>query len=246
MFSHRGETNNLKVTSFSEQQGIEEYVEEFLSTCHRAIWDDVCLMERFQCGLDKDLRFILPCSNPYWTLETYIAFALYIDGSPFTVGKAEDDSSLVQVNGRRYSLNLVWVLYCEDLHTLFNNVKVSNCQPSTQRTSGESWKSFGPKPSLLSQCKQESLDTIIIMRRRWRWTGHVIRMEQDDIVRTAPLWTPEGKWKRGRPKNTWHRSVKAELNVLNHTWTTPFRSWPKTAQKCIISSFTLFTYSVLS
>ena len=33
-------------------------------------------------------------------------------------------------------------------------------------------------------------------------------------------WTPEGKRKRRRPKNTWRRTVEGELKTLHHTWGT--------------------------
>ncbi|KAL0187117.1 hypothetical protein M9458_018787, partial [Cirrhinus mrigala] len=72
---------------------------------------------------------------------------------------------------------------------------------------------------LLQRCKQEDMDTIIT-RRRWRWIGHVMRKDCTSISKTALHWTPEGKRKRGRPKNTWRRTVEAELKTLNHTWGT--------------------------
>ena len=58
------------------------------------------------------------------------------------------------------------------------------------------------------------------MGRRWRWIGHVMRREQDNITRTALHWIPEGKRKRGRPRNTWRRTVESEL-----------RSWPRTNRR---------------
>ena len=80
-----------------------------------------------------------------------------------------------------------------------------------------SWPETISNQQLLARCKQESMDTII-MQRRWRWLGHVMRKEQDNITRTALHWTPEGKRRRGRPKNTWRRTVESELKTLNHTW----------------------------
>ena len=47
----------------------------------------------------------------------------------------------------------------------------------------------------------------ILMRRRWRWIGHVTRQEAS-IAKTAMHWTPEGKRQRGRPKITWRRTVE--------------------------------------
>ena len=65
---------------------------------------------------------------------------------------------------------------------------------------------------LLARCIQDSMETIII-GWRWRWIGHVMRREHDNITCTALHWIPEGKCKRGRPRNTWHRTVEAELYV---------------------------------
>ena len=31
-------------------------------------------------------------------------------------------------------------------------------------------------------------------------------------------WNPQGKRKRGRPKNSWHRGIISELQVINTTW----------------------------
>ena len=79
------------------------------------------------------------------------------------------------------------------------------------------WPETISNQQLLARCNQESMDTII-MRRRWRWIGHVMRREPSNITRTALHWTPEGKRKRGRPKNTWRRTVEGELKTLHHTW----------------------------
>ena len=49
----------------------------------------------------------------------------------------------------------------------------------------------------LARCNQDSMGTII-MRRRWRWIGHVMRREPGNISRRALHWTPEKKRKRGR------------------------------------------------
>ena len=64
------------------------------------------------------------------------------------------------------------------------------------------WRKSISNAELLSQCHQENMRTII-MRRRRRWMGHVLRKKSDNITRIALHWTPEGKRKRGRPKHTW-------------------------------------------
>ena len=91
------------------------------------------------------------------------------------------------------------------------------------------WPNTISDQQLLARCNQDSMETII-MRRRWRWIGHVMSREEDNITRTALHWTPEGKRKRGRPRNTWRRTVEAELKTMNHTWGT-FRSSPGTDRR---------------
>ncbi|KAL0202454.1 hypothetical protein M9458_000472, partial [Cirrhinus mrigala] len=90
----RGNTILEGFTVFIFQNGrdLEDYVEE----CHRAICDDVCLMEGFRCGLDDDLRFALPDGDACWTLQQYINLILCACGSTYTVGEAEEDNNLVQ------------------------------------------------------------------------------------------------------------------------------------------------------
>ncbi|KAL5010020.1 hypothetical protein ScPMuIL_012325 [Solemya velum] len=63
----------------------------------------------------------------------------------------------------------------------------------------------------------EDMSTLL-KRKRWRWIGHVLRKPADDLTRVAMRWTPEGKRKRGRPKNTWRRTVEAEIREYGYTW----------------------------
>ncbi|KAK7112920.1 hypothetical protein V1264_012294 [Littorina saxatilis] len=79
------------------------------------------------------------------------------------------------------------------------------------------WPNTISNQQLLAQCNQKSMETIVT-RRRWKWIGHVLQRQQDNITRTALHWTPEGKRKRRRPKNTWRRTVEGELQTLNQTW----------------------------
>ena len=60
----------------------------------------------------------------------------------------------------------------------------------------------------------------ILIRRRLKGIGHVIRRDQNSITKTALHWTPEGKCKRRRPKNTWRRTVGWELKSMNNSWGT--------------------------
>ena len=42
-----------------------------------------------------------------------------------------------------------------------------------------------------------------VKRRRLRWLGQTLRMEQDRITKMALWWNPLGRRKRGRPRTTW-------------------------------------------
>ena len=61
--------------------------------------------------------------------------------------------------------------------------------------------------------------TMVITQRRWRWLGHVIRKDRDSITRTALRWTRDsGRRKRGRPRETWRRTIEAEMRTAGKTW----------------------------
>ena len=58
-----------------------------------------------------------------------------------------------------------------------------------------------------------------LWRWRWRWLGHVIRKDRDSITRTALRWTTDsGRRKRGRPRETWRRTIEAEMRTAGKTW----------------------------
>ncbi len=41
-----------------------------------------------------------------------------------------------------------------------------------------------------------------IRKRRWRWIGHVLRMDHQQNPHIVLTWAPEGKTSRGRPRET--------------------------------------------
>jgi len=49
-----------------------------------------------------------------------------------------------------------------------------------------------------------------IRRRKFSWIGHTLRKEDGEIPKAALLWNPQGNRKRGRPRNSWKRSVIKE------------------------------------
>ena len=59
---------------------------------------------------------------------------------------------------------------------------------------------------------------MVIKERRWNWIGHLLRRPYNHIGRIALRWTPDGKRKRGRPKETWRRTVEKEMKGQGWTW----------------------------
>ena len=80
---------------------------------------------------------------------------------------------------------------------------------SLRRIPRVSWPNTISNEQLFVCCRQDSMDTIII-RRRWGWIGHVLRIDPSNITRTVLHWTPQGKRKRGRSKNTRRWAVERE------------------------------------
>ena len=57
-----------------------------------------------------------------------------------------------------------------------------------------------------------------IKRRKWRWIGHTLRKPPTNITRQALTWNPQGRRKRGRPRNSWRRDLEAEARQTGHSW----------------------------
>ncbi|VDP37066.1 unnamed protein product [Schistosoma margrebowiei] len=57
-----------------------------------------------------------------------------------------------------------------------------------------------------------------IGKRRWKWIGPTLRKSSNCITRQALTWNPEGKRKRGRPKNTLRREIEAYMKRMNNNW----------------------------
>ena len=57
-----------------------------------------------------------------------------------------------------------------------------------------------------------------IKRRKWRWIGHTLRKPSTTITRQALTWNPQGRRKRGRPRNSWRRNLEADAREMGFTW----------------------------
>lgn len=62
-----------------------------------------------------------------------------------------------------------------------------------------------------------------IFRRRWKFIGHILRMDANQHPKTALSWAPEGKRRPDRPRETWRRTVEKERGTLE------FKSWSEAA-----------------
>ena len=57
-----------------------------------------------------------------------------------------------------------------------------------------------------------------IKKRKWNWIGHTLRKDNGSIEKTALDWNPQGNRRRGRPKQTWRRTVAEEIEKEGKTW----------------------------
>ena len=82
---------------------------------------------------------------------------------------------------------------------------------------GIHWPEVIRKEELWERADQERIDTQI-SRRRWGWIGHTLRKPTSNITRHALRWNPQGKRSRGRPRNSWRRTVDDEVGKAGYTW----------------------------
>ena len=85
------------------------------------------------------------------------------------------------------------------------------------------WPYVISNDEILRLTKQDKISTEV-KRRRWRWIGHVMRMNTNKHCVTAMTWKPEGRRKVGRPRTTWRRTVDKERKVMG--WS----SWAEARQ----------------
>ena len=58
-----------------------------------------------------------------------------------------------------------------------------------------------------------------ILRRKWGWIGHTLRKPASSTTRQALTWNPQGKRKRGRPRNSWRRDTESEMRQQKTNFT---------------------------
>ncbi|VDO98847.1 unnamed protein product [Schistosoma margrebowiei] len=83
-----------------------------------------------------------------------------------------------------------------------------------------------------------------IRKRRWKWIGHKLRKSSRCITRQALTWNPEGKRKRGRPKNTLRRIIVVDMKTMNYSWTELERiAQDRVGWRMLVSGLCFFTRS---
>ena len=73
--------------------------------------------------------------------------------------------------------------------------------------------------NLLKMADIQQID-VIIKRHKWGWIGHTLRKDESSVERQAMQWNSLdgiGR-KKGRPCETWRRTVEGECKNLNKTW----------------------------
>ena len=57
-----------------------------------------------------------------------------------------------------------------------------------------------------------------VLRRKWGWLGHTLRKPENNITRQSLTWNPQGKRKRGRPRNSWRRDLDKDVAETGMGW----------------------------
>ncbi|VDO86879.1 unnamed protein product [Schistosoma margrebowiei] len=83
-----------------------------------------------------------------------------------------------------------------------------------------------------------------IRKRRRKWIGHTLSKSSNCITRQVLTCNPEGKRKRGRPKNTLRRIIEADMKTMNYNWTELERiAQDRVGWKMLVSGLCSFTRS---
>ena len=92
------------------------------------------------------------------------------------------------------------------LHKISIQIFVNRCLRYILRIR---WPNVISNKDLWRVTDQEDIN-LEIRKRKFRWIGHTLKIEDGEVSKAALLWNPEGSRKRWRPKNSWRRSVIKE------------------------------------
>ena len=82
------------------------------------------------------------------------------------------------------------------------------------------WPNVITNEELWARTGQEHVETTI-KRRKWKWIGHTLRKVPNNATCMAMEWNPQGRRSRGRPKQSWRRTVTKDLENIGGTWARP-------------------------
>ncbi len=158
-------------------------------------------------------------------------------------GGADEDIKS-RINKARYAFNTLRPIWRSATLSLNNKIRIFNTNVKSVLLYGsETWRvtntntkklqSFTNKclrnilnirwPEVISneqlwdRTRQNPID-IDVKKRKWGWIGHTLRKPVTNVTRQALSWNPQGRRKVGRPKQTWRRSVNAEVNAAGTSW----------------------------
>jgi hypothetical protein len=70
----------------------------------------------------------------------------------------------------------------------------------------------------LWKCTKQPRIHLQIRKCKWGWLGHTLQKPSDDIARQALEWNSQGRQGRGRPRNTWRKTLLEEAKGVKKTW----------------------------
>ena len=79
------------------------------------------------------------------------------------------------------------------------------------------WPDIISNQDLWKRTRQQLIE-VDIFQRRWKWIGHTLRKSSSNITRQVITWNPQGKRKRGRPRNSWRPDLEADMRRNGYTW----------------------------
>ena len=165
-------------------------------------------------------------------------------GSVVSKDGGADEDIKCRINKARYAFNTLRPIWRSTALSLHNKIRIFNTNVKSVLLYGSEtwrvtktnthklqtftnrclrnilnirWPEVVSNEQLWNRTRQAPLDTDI-KKRKWGWIGHTLRKPASNVTRQALDWNPQGKRKVGRPKQTWRRSVDAEVKAANMTW----------------------------
>ncbi|CAI2734940.1 unnamed protein product [Schistosoma spindalis] len=231
-------TDDLALLSYTQQQMQEKTTS--VAAASAAIGLNI------HKGKSTILRYNTACDNPITldgeTLEDVKTFT-YLGSIIDEHGESDADVKARIGKARAAYLQLKNIWNSKQLATN-TNVRIFNTNVKTVLLYGaETWKttkSIVQKIQVfINSCPRKILqirwpDTISnnllwertnqipveeeIRKKCWKWIGQTLRKAPNCVTRQALTWNPQGRRRRGRPKNTLRREMEIGMRKMNKNW----------------------------